>query len=378
MRVSESRFQGSRLREAREARGMTGTTLAELAGVSPAAISHYENNHNVPPSHVMEQLADKLGVPLLLFLKPKRQSHARVLFWRSRLAATQLQRARSYRRHLWLLDIADFLHGFVEFPSVNFPDLEISDPLTLNIEEIDELALNVRDAWSLGTGPISDLVAVLEKYGAIISRARIGADQVDAFSEWREEDSRPYITLGADKQSDARSRMDTAHELAHMILHCGITLRDFNKPAVHSLIESQANRFAGAFLLPAASFMDDLYSHSLDAFRELKETWRVSIAGMVYRATELGIVDEDESRKLWIAMSRRKWKKKEPGDDEMPPEKPKLLRKAFDMILDNGIVDPRRMEIDLGLRARDIESVVGLPEGYLQNEGSGPLKFRSE
>ena len=376
MTLSGPRFQGSRLREAREVRGMTATTLAELVDVTPGAISHYENNRHAPPHRTMEQLADKLGVPTSFFLKPPREPLERVLYWRSRHAATKLQRARSYRRHLWLLDIVDYLRGFIEFPDVDLPDLAIANPFSLTMEEIDEVSLFVRDALSLGDGPIGDLVAMLEKCGAIVTRAHIGADQLDTFSEWRKEDSRPYITLSADKQSDARSRMDAAHELGHMILHRHMSLRDFNKPAVHSLMENQVKRFAGAFLLPAASFEDDLYSHTLDTFRDLKERWRVSIAGMIYRATDLEIIDKDEARKLWIAMSRRKWRKREPGDDDTPPEEPKLLRQAFDMVLDHGMVDARRIEVDLARRIRDIESVAGLPDRYLQNEGGGPLKFR--
>ncbi|MBK8210507.1 MAG: ImmA/IrrE family metallo-endopeptidase [Rhodospirillales bacterium] len=57
-------------------------------------------------------------------------------------------------------------------------------------------------------------------------------DTVSAFSFW--EGGHPFIFLGADKQSAARSRFDAAHELGHLILHRGVAEED---------LEADLNRF---------------------------------------------------------------------------------------------------------------------------------------
>lgn len=377
MRSSTTGFQGSRLREAREARGLSAQSLSELVDVTAPNISHYESNRHAPSPQVLSKLADVLKVSPLYFVKPPRQAGERIVFWRSREKATQLQRAKALQKHCWFLDIVDYQSRFIQFPKVDFPNTEIpADPRMLTPENIEDLAVETRFAWSMGEGPVGNLVGVLEKHGVIVARKSVDAEYLDAFSEWRNEDNRPYITLASDKESDARSRFDAGHELGHMILHRGITLRDFNTSVIHSLMEQQAMRFSGAFLLPAAEFSDDLYSISLDAFRDLKAKWRVSISAMICRAADLGLIDEKQEKRLWMNMSRRKWRKREPGDDQIAPEQPNLIQQGFDMLLENGIVDPQRMAAEIGIRVRDIEDVTGLPEGYLHARDHTPLKFR--
>lgn len=372
------RFQGLRLREAREARALTAVALSELVGVNAAAISHYENGRHVPGSSVFSKLAESLNVPPRMFYMPPRAPRAEVVFWRSRKSATDTQRARPLRRLQWLMDVVDFLSQFIEFPLVSIPGFAgPDDPSELRFEDLEECAANVREEWGLGSGPIGNLVALLEKHGAIVARSEVYAEALDAFSIWRKEDHRPYMTLGSDKQSAARSLIDAAHELGHMLVHRNVQIRDFNKSSLHSLMEKQAMRFAGAFLLPAEAFTNDLYSISLDAFRDLKSKWRVSVAAMISRATDLELINDDQARRLWINLTRRGWRKREPGDDETQPEAPQLLKSAFTMLMDNGVIDPIRLEIELGLRVRDIEAVVGLPDGYLQNQETAPLKFRA-
>jgi len=370
-------FQGKRLREAREARGLTGVTLSELVSVSSAAISQYETEANAPSHPVVVELAKQLRVDPSFFLRPSRDHSDRVIFWRSRVAATKLQRSRSIHKYGWLLDVCDVLSRHIEFPKVNIPtDNSLRQPWTLREEDIEDVASDLREQWRLGDGPIHNLVSAMERNGVIVARNRLDADHLDAFSEWRDDNSRPYVVLGSDKQSEARSRMDAAHELGHMILHRNVSCKEFHTSSIHKVMETQVARFASALLLPEASFLEDLYSVSLDAFRDLKARWRVSIAAMIFRARDLGVIDEAQARSLWIAMSRRKWRKCEPGDAESRPEEPTLIREAFDLLLDSGRLDPESLELELGIGLSDIEDVTGLPQGYLRNANSSPLKLR--
>lgn len=59
-------------------------------------------------------------------------------------------------------------------------------------------------------------------------------------------------------------------------------------------IEKEANRFAGAFLLPKESFAQEIISTSFSHFISLKKRWKVSIAAMLYRYEDLGILSDNQ------------------------------------------------------------------------------------
>ena len=103
--------------------------------------------------------------------------------------------------------------------------------------------------------------------------------------------------LAADKSIACRSRFDAAHELGHLILHQKVKRSAIANPVGHQLLEKQANRFAGAFLLPEESFATDFYSSTLDALRIVKEKWLVSIAMILYRAQELEFIPIEQAKK---------------------------------------------------------------------------------
>lgn len=149
---------------------------------------------------------------------------------------------------------------------------------------------------------------------------------MDAFSEWRNGDESPFILYGADKGSAVRSRFDIAHELGHLMLHRGLDPQTFAEPATHKRAEMQAHRFAGALLLPKLAFAREVFAATLDTFLRLKPRWRVSVATMIHRAGDLGLVGREQAKLLWIYLNRRGWRKHEPLDDDLPVEAPQLLR----------------------------------------------------
>lgn len=59
---SSGGFDGAKLRELREAAGLTLTVLAEAAGISAADVSRYERGLVTPSADVLFRLADALDV----------------------------------------------------------------------------------------------------------------------------------------------------------------------------------------------------------------------------------------------------------------------------------------------------------------------------
>ncbi len=367
MKAGTPGFNGLRLREAREARGLTAVALADLIGVTRGAVSQYETDRQSPAPQTMSQISRTLNLPVHFFLRPLVPKEPAMRFWRCMNSATKAARVRAGRRHDWLREIVFFLRRYINFPLVSFPALGIGDdPTRIDESQIEEFAVESRRFWAINDDePIANMVWLLESKGAIVCRCELEAATLDAFSEWDASGGRPYIVLGSDKQSAARSRFDAAHELAHVVLHKDIKGADLGRPGSFKLIEDQAHRFALAFLLPAAPFSEEFYAPSLDALRSMKERWGVSIAAMIIRARQLGLVSESQERNLWINMGRRKWRTREPLDDKMPVEQPRFLRKCIDLLIKRGITAPNELVAQLGLSGADVEKLTGLPSGYL-------------
>lgn len=326
-------FQGKRLTQARKVRTMTQKALAQLIGKTSQTVSQYESDTITPPAEVVEQISKVLQVPVELLYRPwQEHGSTNPVFYRSMSAATKKARDAAESRLEWIDDCVTYFEGVLELPKYVPVDINISeDPLLITDNMIEDAAAAVRKAWSVPEGPIDNMVGLLERHGIFVFMMPLGADTLDALSvDWNE--AHPYVIIGTDQGNACRWRFDCAHELGHLVLHRNIDEKTLATPAMNKLIETQAHRFASAFLMPEREFVDSLYTVSLEGYRELKPYWKTSIAAMVRRTKDLGIITEDRYRNIYISISRRKWRKVEPFDEEMAPERPALAKKCLDII----------------------------------------------
>lgn len=362
-------FLGERLREAREARSVSGIALAADLGVSKQAVSQYEIGAATPAPEVLARMCQILNMPERFFGKPIERDAVGTLFYRSYASALKTHRLRSGRRYGWLKEIVYHLNQFVELPQQEFPDAE-TNPLTLKNADIERIAEEVRKEFGLGADPAPDMVAILENHGAVVSRFAVGTEALDAFSEWSEGESRPYFVLSADKDSAVRSRLDAAHELGHMVLHRSVPRELLESKATFDLIEKQAFYFAGAFLLPAKEFSDDFFYPTLSELLRLKKVWGVAMAAALKRCQDLDLLPMSEITRLWVAMGREGYRKREPLDDETEPEQPRLLRDSFELLINEGVRTRRQLRDAIAFSEGDIESLAGLPRGFFDEPPS--------
>ncbi len=371
-------FVGPRLREAREARGLSVATLADLVDVARETIYQIEADRITPGPALFSSLQDALRMPPAFFfdpVEPDASDDADVLF-RSLSSATKPARQRAKRRLGWLRRVSGFVQEFVDLPRLDVPDYGLAaDPVAISDDEIEQIASDLRQRWALGAGPISNVTWLIENHGVIVAREDLGADELDAVL--MREHANVFVLLGADKASAVRSRMDVGHELGHVVLHPRCPRPKSDKDPNHKLMEQQAFRFAGAFLLPAESFAQDIWSASLEELLALKPKWRMAVSAMILRAAHLGLISENQKDKLWRQHTFRKWKRSEPYDDEWSTEQPALLRRSFELIREAGVASVDRILNEIKLPASDIESLAGLPRGSL-TEGIIPLTFRAE
>lgn len=373
MPVGVKLFKNDRLIQARAARGLTAVSLSALAEISTASISLYEKGVQKPQQEVLDKLAEALKVPVGYFFNEIGIDRPNKVFYRSMSSATKSARSRIQAQYEWALEIIEYLLRYFDFPKLNLPDLDIpKDFRQLDSNTIESIASQVRAHWNLGDGPVTNMIRTLESNGIVTWRTEFEAKTLDAFSEFRT--PHPVIVLSSDKENYFRSRFDAAHELGHIILHRNIDRSILNKSLSHKILEDQAHYFAGAFLLPAISYSRDLVP-SIDFFRSLKPKWNVSISMQIMRCRHLHLIDENREKSLWVNLSRRKWRKIEPLDDSTRAEKPNLISKSIEMLIDERVKHKEQIAQDLHLSGADLEKISELPLGYIRNavNSDGPM-----
>jgi Zn-dependent peptidase ImmA (M78 family)/transcriptional regulator with XRE-family HTH domain len=369
MRVGTPGFVGSRLAQARQARGLNGTELADLLGISSQSVSQYEHGKQSPSPEMLTLISDKLNMPLSYFTRGIAHIEGNAIFWRGKTTATRAARDRAEIRLIWLKEIIDYLAEFFEFPTLDLPKIELpQDFREVDTDFLEAAAAALRSHWGLDEGPMPDLLLEMENNGIIVSRINVGAEKLDAFSQWSSIYQIPFVVLGRDKASAVRQRFDAAHEIAHLLLHKSIDPKRLNTAADYKILEDQAHYFASALLLPAEQFTDDLWTSTLDAMLSLKERWRVSVAAMIKRCEALNLINDENTRRLWINYNRRGWRKAEPFDGKLEKERPRLLRRSFNQLLGEGGQTVTQILSALPLSPKDIEELCDLDSGTLTGE----------
>ena len=347
-----NRSYAERIKQARELSGLSKTELADKLHVSVPAVAQWESGVKYPSVENLAFLADALEVPAAMLLRPlplNIRSKGVITFRAWKTARTRRANYQAERLVELFAEVFFWLDERVSFPEVDLPDLH-------SVRDPEEAAAACRRAWGLGDRPLLKLGELLESKGIALGDASFNDHRFDAFSCII--DGRPFIMLGNDKKDRARSRFDACHELAHLILHQHLTELELTEPATLARIESEAHEFASAFLMPSATFSQDVLDTSLNGFLKLKSKWAVSVQAMAVRAHDLHILRDEQYRQLFRQMGAKQWRKAkaEPFDDMMPAIKPSLGKKSLDLLQEHGV-----------LRAWEIPAELPLPAGVLNS-----------
>jgi Zn-dependent peptidase ImmA (M78 family)/transcriptional regulator with XRE-family HTH domain len=186
-----------------------------------------------------------------------------------------------------------------------------------------EIARQVRKAWMIPDGPVADLTEYCERAGILVIRCVLsgGIDGVTM----RLRDLPPCIFLNENAPPD-RHRHSLTHELAHIVMHRIPT----------NEMEDEANAFASEFLVPEKLFRRHVIGNriTLEFLARQKMFWKVSMASLLYRAGDLGLLNRNQSEYLWKQISALGWRLREPQETDFPPEEPtvfpRIIRLHFD------------------------------------------------
>jgi len=316
----------ARLRLARELRGWSQADLAVQAGITPAALSQFESGASRPGQETLERLRAELEVPSAFFdLAIEEVPEG---FFRSLRRTPVLDRRRARALAQIAHDVATLAEDKMSSVQTSVPKHPLRSLQTVSAD-IERATSLVREKWGVPSGPIANVVDLLEAHGVVVMRMSLDTADIDAFSLAFTD--RPVIVLASDKADRARSRFDVCHELGHLVLH-GADI--WGTPEV----EKQAHHFASAFLMPRDQISQELPDRvDWPKLFHLKRRWQVSLAALLMRARTLDRISEAAYLTAIKAASARGWRRVEPvplGAPEQPHVLPSVLGSGFRPMLD--------------------------------------------
>ena len=330
---------GDRIKHARIATGMTqdevvATLSAHGISLTKGGLSKYERGGSTPKPTVMRALAKVLGVDTSFFLEEP-GNEVRWLAFRkaSRMGKRRQERVKAFAESQ--LEVILTLRRALE------PTREESLPPRTTVrrpEDAEQAAESLRDYWRLGDQPIESVTAAIEDGGGVVVESGGEDDLFDGLSGWANEKI-PLVVVSS-AVSDDRRRFSLAHELGHLFME----VDDVVDP---SASEKLAHRFAAAFLVTANTARRELGTsrRHLD-FRELamlKQKHGLSMQAWIFRAADLGIIEQSHARTLFARMSARGWRRQEPVDFE-GKERPRMLRQLTVRALAEGLLSHAQAE----------------------------------
>lgn len=356
-------FTAARLELARKRRGLTQFELANRAGVSSRSVSAYEAGETVPEPATVATLARVLQFPPEFFSGPEPALPGALgASFRAMSKMSSAQRDMALAAGLLAIEFSAWIEERFELPASNLPDCRHEDP--------EAAAASVRAAWAIGERPVRNVVHLLEAGGIRVFSLALECREVDAFSFWRDE--KPFVFLNTQK-SPERSRFDAIHELGHLILH------RHGEPHGRQA-EHEADAFASAFLMPKSSIVALKPSvPGLDRLVSLKRHWGVSVAALVRRLHDVGMLTDWQYRSLCIELSQRGYRTREPNG--IPRESSQVLAKVFSALKSQGLTraaicrDLRQYSADLNSLVFGL-AVTSLPGGDKPDGQQRPARLR--
>ena len=361
------KFNGERLRSARVYRSKTIDQLSKETNIDIENIKKFERNELKPGIENVLSLVNKLNFPKEYFYEDNNlEVDYKGSYFKSHPSTYRKEELSYIEKIIITHKIYNFIEMYISCPRLNIIHADIKH------ENIEDIAMNVRDLWGVNDGPLLNMVNLMEVNGFLISTVNAGKNSVGAFSQKQKiyDYSRYFIAVGNDKRSAAWRNYDLACQLGHVVLH------DYNKDLdklskkEFENMKDQANDFACAFLLPKERFLEDLaYPSDLEFYVELKSKWIVPISTMILRAYQLGAISYRKYEYLVKEMSKLGWDKKEPLDN-IKGMNPALSKKAIELLIENKIMTENEIvnnlsKAGLSLNIEDIEELLGLKKGTL-------------
>lgn len=248
--------------------------------------------------------------------------------------------------------IANHLDKYLEIESILGQPIRFENPIrrpsARSREEIEAAATRARECWGLGSGPIVNLLGLLEDQGIKVYEAR-GIEGFEGLSGRYGEVV--FVAVSMEFPAD-RVRFTAAHELGHVLC-------DFDGAESP---EGECHAFGAAFLLPRAAlektFTPPRRKVTFGDLAGIKETFGISLQAIMYRAHALGFVSDRQLRSFRETLKTQGWLATEPvayGGKEQATRFRRLLHYAVAA----EILDVDRAAELAGLTAEELRTEIG-------------------
>lgn len=324
---------GERLKRARESFGLS---LRELSAaidnlVSAQAIGKYERDEMMPSSTVLITLAKALHVAPEYLLSRREIELSGIDFRKAQQSSVKDERAVEAQ-------VLDKIERYLELeelmPGVDVCwDVPLHKVFNINCIENAELAAEeLRRIWDLGITPIPHMAELLEEKGIKVVALDLpeNVSGSKALVQRPKQVEVPVIVVNSNHNGE-RQRFTLAHELAHLVLRF-IGMGETEQ-------EKAADRFAGSFLMAKEMMLQAIGNHrksiSLGELADLKKIFKVSVAALVVRCSQLGVLPKSAYGELWSKIKQLGWNEPtstEPFkfDPEVPERMERLCLRAIE------------------------------------------------
>ena len=251
--------------------------------------------------------------------------------------------------------IADYLQKCLELEAILGSEIAFTNPAgsmpVRTGEEVEAAAAEIRRRWDLGSGPIVNLLGLLEDKAIRVYETR-GIEGFDGLSG--RFGSVPFVAVSMEFPAD-RVRFTAAHELAHILC-------EFPGSESPESPESLCHAFAAAFLLPKAAleraFAPARRKVSLGDLGEIKETFGISLQAIMYRAHALGLVSDRQLRSFRETVKAKGWLTVEPVE-YAGKERATRFRRLLHYAVAANILDVERAAAMAGVLAGELKNEIG-------------------
>ena len=349
-------YNPTRLSLARRRRGMSKADLHKATKISLRTLTNYESKDSKPQYEHLQILSVVLKLPVEFFFGPDiEEIMPDAASFRSLSKLPASQRDAALAAGTFAKELCTWIEQRFSLPEPSIPPLR-------GFATPEAAADALRAHWGLGERPIKNTVHLLEVHGARVFSLPVDSRAVDAFSLWYGD--RPFVFLNP-KKTPEHGRFDVAHELGHLAMHTHTIPR--NREA-----ESEADRFASAFLMPQGDVFAHVPPSSMITWRaiiHLKKRWGVSAMALVNRLYKLNIIKDWQYRTLIIGLSSEGYRSREP-EGLVERDTSQIFAKVFSTLRAEGITRSA-IARDLAFTPTEIDSLlVGLVMAGVPNEES--------
>ncbi len=282
-----------RLKSARILRGMSIKQLTDNLGISKQMISKYESGISLPDGKNLISLANLLNVKPDYFFTPASVSLENIKFRKK--AKSSKSRIESIK-----INILNQMENYLLIEDILSVESEFSNPIEGNfishINDVEDLAIQLRAKWNIGNDPINNVIALLEANGIkLVEIDEVTETSFDGLSVFVN-DKFPAIVVNKNYEME-RKRFTLFHELGHLLLNIDNKFTDKEQ-------EKICDQFAGAVLLPKKILIQEIGEKrqriSLTELINFQKQFGISIPAIMYRLVNLGVIPESKIKRFYI------------------------------------------------------------------------------